>query len=111
MIKIDTSEMDNKGMIEIAIQGNPIQLATEALAVISSLKQSIKARRESSGMGEVDAMAFEMFFLAGLRKSLEVEMQCMKAECEDIRSADFTSNEEFLKWFRGQSESEDADED
>lgn len=109
MIKIDTSEMNDKGMVEMAIQGNPIQLATEALAVISCLKQSIKARREESGMGEVDAMAFEMFFLTGLKKSLEAEMQCMKAECEDIRSADFTSNEEFLKWFRGQSESEDEE--
>jgi len=35
MIKIDTSEMDNKGMIEMAIQGNPIQLATEALALLA----------------------------------------------------------------------------
>lgn len=109
MIKIDTSEMDNKGMIEMTIQGNPIQLAAEALAVISGLKTSIKARRESSGMGELDAMAFEMFFLTGLRRSLEAEMKCMKAECEDIRSADFTSNDEFLKWFRGQSESEDKE--
>jgi len=53
-------------------------------------------------MGEVDAMAFEMFFLTGLRKSLEAEMKCMKAEeMKDIRSADFISDEEFKKWFRG----------
>lgn len=106
MIKIDTSALNEKGMVEMCISGNPIELATEALALISCLKQSIKARREADeDLGEMDAMVFETFFLSGLRKSLEAEIKCMKAEeMKDIRSADFISDEEFKKWFRGGDE-------
>lgn len=104
MIRIDTSKTTENGGVELTISGNPIELATETLALISCLKHSTKKRRKNKSLGEMDSALFESCFLHGLKNSLTSELECMKAEIKkdaDIRSADFSSDEEFKKWFHG----------
>ena len=103
MIKVDTSKTTDKGSLIIEIGDSPIKIATEALALIGCLKAAIKDRGEDykEGCGEVDALVFETLFLFGLKHVLEDEVKAKGCDIDDIKAADFDSNEEFLKWFRG----------
>ena len=61
MIKIDTSKKTEDGAVELALSGNSIDIASEALTLIMCLKDAIRQRREGF-LGELDSMVFETFF-------------------------------------------------
>lgn len=109
MIKIDTSMIEeNKSGIPLEIAGDPIHLATEMLSIVSCLKYAILDRhKDNKKLAAVEGLMFDMTFLHGLKYALQQAEEVSKEDSKndkatkDIRSADFDSDDDFLRFLRG----------
>ena len=100
--------IDKNGQVELSINGSLAETVAESVIFVKSVYRSLS----NKGTDKIPGELFKYSFLKMLMESLENGFfdgndngfsESVKSK-DDIKKADFDSNEEFLKFFRGGEE-------